>query len=255
METRPEWALYLQDDFRVNSKLTLNMGLRWDVFVPWVEENDRQSNYDPSTGFFVVASDDAVINGTKVGRYLQTYSKGDFGPRFGFAYDLNGDGKTVRPRRLRHLLELGRGRNVLVEGHEPAVPPDHRHLGVGRSEQPACCPHGLPTPRRSNPALRPGRLDAVRLRDRLPRQLRHELERQLAAADRPQLHGRAGLRGLARPPAHPEDQPEPGPADPGRERTATSTGRRSPSARPPCATWAPCRAPAPSTTTPCSSRA
>ena len=37
--------------------------------------------------------------------------------------------------------------------------------------------------------------------------------------------------------------------------TATSTGRRSPSARPPCVTWAPCRARAPSTTTPSSSRA
>ena len=49
----------------MNSKLTLNMGLRWDVFVPWVEEDDRQSNYDPSTGFFVVASDDAVINGVQ----------------------------------------------------------------------------------------------------------------------------------------------------------------------------------------------
>jgi hypothetical protein len=71
------------------------MGLRWDLFVPWIEENDLQSNYDPSTGFFVVASDDAVIDGVRVGRHLQTYSKKDFGPRFGFAYDLTGDGRTV----------------------------------------------------------------------------------------------------------------------------------------------------------------
>src|SRR5262249_52804499 len=70
-ETRPEWAAYVLDDFRVSPKLTLNVGLRWDVFVPWVEENDLQSNYDPSTGFFVVASDDAVINGVHVGRKLQ----------------------------------------------------------------------------------------------------------------------------------------------------------------------------------------
>ncbi len=94
-ETRPEYALYTQDDFRVTSRLTLNLGVRWDVYPPWIEVDNRQSNFDESTGKFVVASDDAVINGVKVGRYLQTYSKGDVGPRFGFAYDLNGSGRTI----------------------------------------------------------------------------------------------------------------------------------------------------------------
>jgi carboxypeptidase family protein len=88
-ETRPEYALYVQDDFRVSSKLTLNLGARWDVYPPWTEIDDRQSNFDESTGKFVVASDAAVIDGVKVGRYLQTYSKRDIGPRFGFAYELN----------------------------------------------------------------------------------------------------------------------------------------------------------------------
>jgi len=94
-EKRPEIGAYVQDDFRMTQKLTLNLGLRYDVFQPWVEVNNRQSNFDPSTGKFVVASPDAVINGIHVGRYLQTYSKGDVGPRFGAAYDLNGDGKTI----------------------------------------------------------------------------------------------------------------------------------------------------------------
>jgi hypothetical protein len=94
-EKRPEIASYVQDDFRVSRKLTLNLGLRWDVYVPWVEIQDRQSNFDETTGKFVVASPDAVIAGVKVGRYLQTYSRRDLGPRFGFAYDLGGDGKTL----------------------------------------------------------------------------------------------------------------------------------------------------------------
>jgi hypothetical protein len=94
-EKRPEYAVYVQDDWRAANKLTLNLGLRWDLFVPWVEVDDRQSNFDTTTGKFVVASPDAVLNGIKVGRYLQTYSKKDFGPRFGFAYDMTGDGKTV----------------------------------------------------------------------------------------------------------------------------------------------------------------
>lgn len=94
-EKRPEWSLYVQDDFRVSSKLTLNLGLRWDLYKPWVEVDDLQSNFDESTGLFVVASDNAVVNGVDVGRYLQTYSKSDFGPRFGFAYDVSGTGRTL----------------------------------------------------------------------------------------------------------------------------------------------------------------
>jgi hypothetical protein len=94
-EKRPEIAAYVQDDFRLSHKITLNLGLRWDVYPPWVEIQDRQSNFDESTGRFVVASPDAVINGVQVGRYLQTYSKKDIGPRFGFAYDIGGDGRTV----------------------------------------------------------------------------------------------------------------------------------------------------------------
>ena len=94
-ETRPEYALYVQDDFRATNRLTLNFGLRWDVYPPWVEIDDRQSNFDETTGRFIVASDDAEIAGVHVGRYLQTYSKRDVGPRLGFAYDLDGSGKTL----------------------------------------------------------------------------------------------------------------------------------------------------------------
>jgi hypothetical protein len=94
-ETRPEYALYIQDDFRVSNKLTLNMGLRWDVYVPWIEVDNRQSNFDEVTGRFIVASDNAVVDGIEVGRYLQTYSKKDLGPRLGMAYDVRGDGRTI----------------------------------------------------------------------------------------------------------------------------------------------------------------
>ncbi len=94
-EKRPEISVYLQDDFRASRKLTLNLGVRWDVYPPWTEIKDRQSNFDVTTGRFVVASDNATIEGVAVGRHLQTYSKKDIGPRFGFAYDLTGDGKTL----------------------------------------------------------------------------------------------------------------------------------------------------------------
>jgi hypothetical protein len=94
-EIRPEYAAYIQDDIHVTNRLTVNAGLRWDTYVPWVEENDLQSNFDVTTGKFVVASDSATIGGVQVGRYLQTYSRRDVGPRFGFAYDIAGNGKTI----------------------------------------------------------------------------------------------------------------------------------------------------------------
>jgi len=94
-EVRPEFAAYIQDDIRVTSRLTVNAGLRWDTYVPWVEVNNQQSNFDATTGKFVVASDTATIGGVEVGRYLQTYSKADFGPRVGMAYDITGNGRTV----------------------------------------------------------------------------------------------------------------------------------------------------------------
>ena len=94
-ERRPEYGAYIQDDWRFSNKLTLNIGLRYDLFMPYVEVYDRQSNFDTSTGKFVVASEDAVINGIEVGRALQTTPTKDFAPRFGFAYDLFGKGQTV----------------------------------------------------------------------------------------------------------------------------------------------------------------
>jgi hypothetical protein len=94
-ERRPEISAFVQDDLRVGNRLTLNLGLRWDLFVPYVEDDDRQSNFDTATGQFVVASPGARLGGIDVGRYLQTYSKTDFAPRLGFAFDLLGTGETM----------------------------------------------------------------------------------------------------------------------------------------------------------------
>ena len=106
----------------------MNLGLRWDVYPPWIEVDDRQSNFDETNGTFVLASDDATMGGVRVGRRLQTYSKGDVGPRLGFAYDLDGSGKTivraasacsgtsrrVAPPRRRHRTRLSSRRLALT---------------------------------------------------------------------------------------------------------------------------------------------
>ena len=80
---------FVQDDWRVNHWLTLNLGVRWDYFSPMSEANDRISNVDFSTGTIVIAGQNGISNSAGV----QPYRFRDFSPRFGFAASL--DNKTV----------------------------------------------------------------------------------------------------------------------------------------------------------------
>jgi Carboxypeptidase regulatory-like domain/TonB dependent receptor len=82
-------AAFVQDDFKVSSNLTLNLGLRYEYTSPIVEVNNRQSNFDYSTGQIVVAGK----NGASAG--LTEMDKLNFAPRVGFAYSPFADHKTV----------------------------------------------------------------------------------------------------------------------------------------------------------------
>jgi hypothetical protein len=79
---------YIQDDFRATSRLTLNVGIRYEFVTPYYEAGDRMSNYDPATNSIIRAK-----SGSLTDRSLQNPDRNNFAPRFGFAYKL--DGKTV----------------------------------------------------------------------------------------------------------------------------------------------------------------
>ena len=90
------FSWFVQDDWRITSRLTLNLGLRYDFQHKPVERWDGHINFDPDCtlpnglrGCTVFAN----FEGQPRSFVDEDYN--DFGPRFGFAYDLTGKGRTV----------------------------------------------------------------------------------------------------------------------------------------------------------------
>lgn len=76
-------GLFVQDDWKVLPKLTLNLGLRWEYESPMTMSNNIYSRVDPTTGevLFAGANASDTLN-LNAGRW-------NFAPRVGFAYSLN----------------------------------------------------------------------------------------------------------------------------------------------------------------------
>lgn len=88
---------FIQDDWRVLPRLTLNLGLRYEGRVPWFHENDWWQTFRPGQQSQVIpnAPEGIVFPGDNgIPRGTVAMDKNDFAPRFGFAWDLFGDGRT-----------------------------------------------------------------------------------------------------------------------------------------------------------------
>lgn len=79
---------YIQDDMKVNERLTLNLGLRYDLMSPVYDADNRLANFDPRTNSLVLATGGSITK-----RTLQRQPYNNFAPRLGAAYQLNS--KTV----------------------------------------------------------------------------------------------------------------------------------------------------------------
>jgi hypothetical protein len=76
-----EFSAYGMDDFRVSDKLTLNLGVRYDLFTPPVEQENRLANFNFATGLFVSPQMPGV---SASGNVKTDYN--NFAPRVGFAW-------------------------------------------------------------------------------------------------------------------------------------------------------------------------
>jgi hypothetical protein len=141
--------LYVQDDWRVNDRLTLNAGLRYEYATPWVEENNVLSNYDPVARRMVPATDGSLKDRSTIDP-----DRNNFGPRLGLAY-------TLTPRTVFragwgvsyvHFHRAGGGNVLPINGPQvinavvvqTAAQPDFRTTQQGY-------PNGLTDPSQFNP--------------------------------------------------------------------------------------------------------
>lgn len=78
------FGFFFQDDWRANSRLTLNLGLRYDVSTVSREKEGRLQNFDPETLSF-----------SPIGEKVHEMDTNNFAPRLGFAFDIFGSQKTI----------------------------------------------------------------------------------------------------------------------------------------------------------------
>ncbi|MCZ2153691.1 MAG: TonB-dependent receptor, partial [Bryobacterales bacterium] len=104
-------SLFVQDDWKVTPKLTLNLGLRYDYNPPTHEQDDNYFNFDVPSGRVVVPSEAAlgrvnplfpsnlvpVVTAKQAGlpKSLWYSDLNNFVPRFGFAYRPFASNRTV----------------------------------------------------------------------------------------------------------------------------------------------------------------
>src|ERR1019366_1219161 len=95
-EYRP--SLHIQDDWKVNKVLTLNLGLRWDPWLAPIDLNNTLTGFLPGAQSTIAphAPLGLLFPGDKgITDSLWKHNWKDFAPRVGFAWNLGGDGKTV----------------------------------------------------------------------------------------------------------------------------------------------------------------
>jgi len=144
------WAMYLQDNWRVNKRLTLNLGLRWDGAPHTYEANNRMANFVPSlysSANMPIFLPDGTISSSSPGlgtspnpllAGMKFYLNGvgitgqngvpkgmvnnhwaAFGPRLGFAYDLTGSGKTLLRGGFGMMYERVQGNDMYQAAADP----------------------------------------------------------------------------------------------------------------------------------------
>lgn len=116
-------APYVQDDWKVSSRLTMNLGLRWDYRNTPYETRNRMAwrNLDYAPGGLLVADETLAAGGITDDRYYQLADTRSpvnpdrfkvFAPRLGFAWRLGEDSKSVLRGGYGVFFDSAEGREI-----------------------------------------------------------------------------------------------------------------------------------------------
>jgi outer membrane receptor protein involved in Fe transport len=98
-----EWALYLNDSWRLNERFTVNLGVRYEYYgVQHNKDRSKDSNFNYGAGgpgpgntmFQQIANGGVCVDTACAGGGLWRPDRNNFAPRLGFAWDLKGDGRS-----------------------------------------------------------------------------------------------------------------------------------------------------------------
>src|SRR5262252_378543 len=113
-----EGGFFFQDDWKATRRLTLNAGLRYEVFLKPTEKNTLQGRLDQAQS---VDGINQIANLTiKRSNDWVSNDWNNFAPRFGFAYDLKGDGRTAI--RGNYGVNYDRTIGAVASGFEELTP-------------------------------------------------------------------------------------------------------------------------------------
>jgi hypothetical protein len=141
---------YVQDDFKVNRKLTLNLGLRYEYATPQWERDNVLTNFDPASKTMIQAQDGSLSE-----RALVDPDRNNLGPRLGLAYSF--DAKTVLRGgwgiAYTHFHRAGGGNLLPINGPQVinAVVSQANPVDGAFRRTEAGYPTGLTDPSRFNP--------------------------------------------------------------------------------------------------------
>ena len=125
---------YLQDDYKVNSRLTLNLGVRYEYATPQWEANNLLSNYDPTTNKLIQARSGSVYD-----RALVNPDTNNWAPRLGLAYRV-AKGTVIRSAYGISYINFNRmgGENLLAYNLPNVLNPSINQISPALGGLPLC---------------------------------------------------------------------------------------------------------------------